>query len=186
MRLFFALDLPIAAQKAIAAFQAKNKTLPFRASWLDPFQMHLTLAFLGEQPEERLASLCEIGSQVAKHNAPTTLRTAGLGGFPAPAQARVLWLGVEANADLEAMAIDLWKGLENRGFTPAAKPFTAHFTLARFAHLTDIGPFKPSPAPLKIQIHELVLYESHLNPKGARYEKRASFPFAYTATQNIT
>lgn len=173
MRLFFALDPSRTLKEGLIAFQASHPALP----WTDPWRLHLTLAFLGELPEERLPSLREIGTRVAECCAPLTLRTAELGGFQRPSRARVLWLGVEKNPALESLAAGLREALQREGLPLDGKPFAAHLTVARFRVPTDIAFLEPAPEPLVFQVPELVLLRSHLGPQGSRYERICAFPF---------
>ena len=175
MRLFFALELPEELKSELGMFQRRGRALGIPASWPDAASLHLTLAFLGEQAEDRLPALREIGTRVAERCLPFTLRTRGLGGFPRPAQARVLWLGLEADVRLDGLAKDLRQGLGHQAFPVDGKPFTAHLTLARFSIPVDIRRFEPNTEPRMFTVRELVLFSSHLGPKGARYERIAGF-----------
>jgi len=175
MRLFFALDLPWALKESLTAFRAKQSG--FHAAWSDPQKLHLTLAFLGEVPEERLDSLRRLGGAVAKRHAEMQLRTSSLGGFPRSREARVLWLGLEANPALEALVADLHRALIADGTPLDRKPFAAHLTLARLRVPGDITPLSPAPEPQDFVASELVLYRSHLLAKGSRYERVDAFAF---------
>ena len=175
MRLFFALDLPEELKSELGAFQRRGQALGIPASWPDATNLHLTLAFLGEQAEDRLPMLQEIGTRVAGRCLPFPLRTTGLGGFPRPAQARVLWLGLEVEARLDALTRDLRQGLADRAFPVDKKPFTAHLTLARFPIPAAVQSFEPNPEPRTFEVRELALFRSQLGPKGARYERIAGF-----------
>lgn len=168
MRLFFALDLPERVKETLAAFQERHKVL--RASWTAPSKLHLTLAFLGEQPEESLPTLQRIGVEVAEERAAIQLRTAALGGFPRNRETRVLWLGLEPNPSLGALARDLRVALAAKRVVLDRKPFAAHLTLARFRSTLDIALLGSDPQPLTFDARELVLYRSHLLAKGSRYE----------------
>lgn len=178
MRLFFALDPPPSLKEALAAFLAERRTLPLRASWTDPWKLHLTLAFLGEQSEERLPGLQEIGGEVARRHAPFRLRTSDLGAFPRPSRARVLWLGLERDAALESLAEDLRARLREGGIPMEEGPFVAHVTLARLRAPVDIALLGPGPSPLVFEVPELVLLRSHLEPKGSRHEKIGAYPLS--------
>jgi 2'-5' RNA ligase len=173
MRLFFALDLPERVKERLAAFQERHEVL--RASRTAPSQLHLTMAFLGEQPEEVLPLLRRIGAEVANERAAIPLRTATLGGFPRSREARVLWLGLEPNPRLGDLAAELRAALAAEGVALDRKPFTAHLTLARFRSPLDIASLGQAPEPVSFDARELVLYRSHLQAKGARYEPLGIF-----------
>ena len=71
-------------------------TLPGRP--VDPDNWHITLRFLGRtEPVQRDLVLADIDEHVAQ--APFTLGFGGLGAFPRPGRATVLWLGIEQGAD---------------------------------------------------------------------------------------
>lgn len=178
MRLFFALDLPEALKAELAEFQGIGRAHGLPATWQQAGNLHLTLAFLGEQPESQLPALRDIGGRIAGRCPWFPLSTAGLGGFPRPSQARVLFLGLEANARLTALADELQRDLADRGFVLDRKPFAAHLTLARFRAPVDIHLFEPGPAPREFEASELILYRSHLGAKGSQYERIGVFPFA--------
>lgn len=174
MRLFFGLDLSWTLKEALGAFQARHGGL--KVSWTDPSKLHLTLAFLGEVPEERLDSLRHCGEGVARRHPSIRLRTTALGGFPRDREARVLWLGLEVNPTLESLVAELRRDLAAEGFAVERKPFAAHLTLARFRVPVDIALLGPAPAPLSFTAAEVVLYRSHLLAKGSRYERIQAFP----------
>lgn len=175
MRLFFALALPVEVRAELAAFQARARAVA-KGSWPAPENLHLTLAFLGDQPEGALPRLMEVGQRVAAGHGVLHLRTAGLGGFPRASRARVLWLGLEAEPRLQLLAARLREGLRHEGFDPDDKPFTAHLTLARLATPTDIAAFGAGPQGMGFEARELTLFRSHLG-SGAHYEKLGVFPF---------
>jgi 2'-5' RNA ligase len=126
MRLFIALDLPPAVLADVRAICAE---LP-AARWTNPAQLHLTLRFLGEVPEERVAELRAQLTKVVRP--PFELGLRGAGVFPRKRRpARVLWAGVapeEPVIDLKA-AIDAALGPDPES---AERGFSPHLTLARF------------------------------------------------------
>ena len=169
MRLFFAIPLPETLQNELAAFQARNREAEGAASWPDPRALHLTLAFLGEQEPTRVPGLLvTAGSAVAGHG-PFELTTSGLGGFPRDGSARVLWLGLEAQPRLSALALALRGGLAAAGIVFDNKPFKAHLTLARFRIARSITRFGTPPGPIAFTAGEVVLYQSLPLHGGHRY-----------------
>ena len=167
MRLFFALPVP---PELVADL---DQRWPVKAS----APPHLTLAFLGEQPEERLPALLETGTAIAARHSPLELRTAVLGGFPRLASARVLWLGLEPSPGLEALATDLRQALRDIGLPLDPGPFKAHLTLARTKAPRDLRGLAPvAESPFRVE--ELLLVESHLEPQGARHVVLGRFGLA--------
>lgn len=180
MRLFYAIPLP----GRIAEFQAELKgrmnTLAMGAKWPRPQGLHLTLAFLGEQPEARLPELLAIGRAAASSPA-FELRSTELGGFPRTAAARILWLGVEPEPAMDALCAKLRAALLGAGIPFDAKPFRPHITLARLKSPGDTAPLGPAMEPLRMKIDSFVRYQSTTDREGPRYEVLEAFPLSAQA-----
>ncbi|MDF3293477.1 RNA 2',3'-cyclic phosphodiesterase [Streptomyces silvisoli] len=130
MRLFVALwpsqealrDLDRAENRLRAAPDARN------LRWAGEGGHHLTLAFLGEVPEESLPDLTARLERAARRHAPLPLRLAGGGRFGD----RTLWVGVEGDVrGLGHLADSLAAGARRAGVEMEDRPFRAHLTLAR-------------------------------------------------------
>ncbi|MFH8383608.1 RNA 2',3'-cyclic phosphodiesterase [Kitasatospora sp. NPDC018058] len=93
MRLFVAVIPPVAALQGLADAVAPARGLPGadRLRWTTVEGWHLTLAFLGQVPAERLPELETGLAAVAEVHPVHRLRIAGSGRFGD----RVLWAGVE-------------------------------------------------------------------------------------------
>ncbi|MFE6866927.1 RNA 2',3'-cyclic phosphodiesterase [Kitasatospora sp. NPDC057692] len=93
MRLFVAVLPPVEALQDLADAVAPVRGLPGadRLRWTAVDAWHLTLAFLGEVPAERVPGLEAALAGVAEGHPAHTLRLAGGGRFGD----RVLWAGVE-------------------------------------------------------------------------------------------
>src|SRR5438067_4672006 len=126
MRLFFAIELPVQVQRVLARLKT-NETPDYR--WVDPSLLHLTLAFLGEQPEERLPDLERLGTDAARHSGRGTLRLGEAGHFGARRAPRVLWVDLHGDLDtLVGLQRKLDAGLRQYGFPTEDRPFRAHIT----------------------------------------------------------
>ena len=145
------------------------------ARWTDASSRHITLKFLGSAPARRLSEVEGCCAVAASGSEPCELRLEGLGAFPRPAGATVLWAGVgDDGGMLTRLAGELDGALAPLGFSPEQRPFVAHVTLARFRRptrlelpeLTPIGPFSMT---------QIGLFQSHLSPRGARYTALATF-----------
>jgi len=170
MRLFYALALP----PWLAGIQAGMKErLGAQASWPRPEGLHLTLAFLGEQPEGMLPRLIQIGHGAAAQGTPFALRTASLGTFP---RAKVLWLGVEPEPALEALNARLRGALGTGGVAFDAKPLRPHITLGRLKAPLEVATLGADPEPRAFTVDHLTLFKSQTTPEGVVYEAVERFP----------
>lgn len=143
MRIFFALAPPAAARAALGAWQARSGGPGWR--WAEPEGLHLTLAFLGEVPDEDRDDLEALGAEVSARHRPFELASAGLGQFPLAGPARILWQGVGPSGPLDALAADLREALRQANVAFDPKPFTPHLTLARRSG--GAAPLPPAPPP---------------------------------------
>ena len=178
-RLFLAVPLTDSARVEIEDGLREllaGSDLPGRA--VHPDNWHLTLRFLGNTgPEEWLQLVKEI--EGVDLGTGFTLEFGGLGAFPRPERARVLWLGVEQGAEeLGRLAATVEQAVRRGGFTAEEKPFRAHLTLSRIQPPRSVAALLASGALLGVRmpVGRVVLYRSHLGRGRPRYEEVASFP----------
>jgi len=175
-RLFLAVALSDDVRHALAAFVDDPRDLPGRP--VDPDNWHITLRFLGRtEPVQRDLVLADIEEHVAQ--APFTLGFGGLGAFPRPGRATVLWLGIEQGADeLDGVADRCESAAQVAGFSPEDRPFHPHVTLSRIRPWQDVRSlverFPPFPATQRVEA--IALFRSVLGLGGARYEVVDSVP----------
>jgi RNA 2',3'-cyclic 3'-phosphodiesterase len=160
MRLFFALWPPREAAGALHdwALRAREATggRATRAA-----SIHLTLAFLGEIEERRVAELRSISANGEPHSLPIEQARYW-------ARNRIVWAGPsETPQPLQALAGTLAARLQERNFPVEQRPFAAHVTLVRnaqrpggLAHLPQVD----------WPVREFVLVRSRLSDGGPRYE----------------
>jgi 2'-5' RNA ligase len=181
VRLFFAVELPHEVQAALARLNPNDASRDYR--WSDPALMHVTLAFLGQQPNERLDTLRSVGATAATRNRPGTLKLGQPGSFGARKAPRVLWVGLDGDLDaLHTLQSSLTAGLKQAGFAVEERAFNPHITLARRRESARGGapPGWPPTHSLTVgsafQMRELTLFESRLSPRGPTYISLAHFP----------
>ena len=131
MRLFLAINLPPEVRREIAAATALLRETVPDVAWIAESRLHLTLKFLGEQPEECVAGIQEAMAAVASRHREIMMTVGGVGAFPNFRRARVVWLGVTQDPRLELLHHDLEVACERLGFEVEGRPFRPHLTLAR-------------------------------------------------------
>ncbi len=143
-------------------------------SWTKPEQLHFTVAFLGEQPDEALSRLRDAAAPCGELRA-FDLRLQGAGAFPDPRRPRVLWLGTgQGAAELEELAARLQGGLRAAGFRLEDRPFRPHLTVARVKPGGERGAARalqaaPPGEIARVNVAQLCLMQSQLGPQGARH-----------------
>jgi 2'-5' RNA ligase len=179
MRLFFAVKLPPEVQLKLGELRFADTT---EYRWVEPRLLHVTLAFLGQQAEERLAVLERVGATAVGDAAPGVLRLGQPGSFGPPREPRVLWIGLDGDvAALRALQARLAKELRRAAFDLEDRPFAPHITLARRRdRVRGSGPpaWPPPHAPSSAEftMDHLTLFESRLSPRGPTYIPRLEFP----------
>ncbi len=183
MRLFVALEIPSAVRENLAGLLKSLSAVSPQTRWVRPENLHVTLKFIGEMPEAKLASI-RTALVGVRSDQPVALDFRGLGFFPNEKHPRVFWAGIEASRNLKTLAADIDGVAEKFGIPREQRPFSPHLTLARFEPpglleklrvaiqenaARDFGSFRTS------QFH---LIESKLKPSGAEYTTVESFPFA--------
>jgi RNA 2',3'-cyclic 3'-phosphodiesterase len=186
VRLFAALELPEPVRRAVAArVTALRDELP-AASWVRAENLHLTLAFFGEVPDERVEELAAALVGAAGECERERLRFDGAGGFPPRGPVRIIWLGVEPEAPLAVISEHLRQAARRARFTCDDKPFRGHLTLARCrrpwsaARRADLVRLLPVEA-MGFDATQASLLASELGPGGARYRPVRRLPFREAA-----
>ena len=180
MRLFFAVELPQEVQNALGKLRP-DAAWARDYRWVEPSSMHITLAFLGEQPDDVLASLAKVGEAAASASQPGKLSIGQPGSFGPNRAPRVLWVGLEGDlSKLHHLHQALSERLKNNGFPVEARAFSPHITLARRRERADLGlpPAWPPPQPPHVRpapLDKLTLFQSQLSRAGARYTPVAQF-----------
>lgn len=175
LRAFIAFKLPDPVVLFIRELQADLKNRPeLRLKWVRPESVHLTLKFLGNIRPDAAAPIAGAMAETAAAWPPLSLSARGLGAFPTPKKARVVWLGL--TGDTHSL-IELQKDLDARlaplGFPRETRSFKAHLTMGRAKGKVDprslveaitAGAESASPA---FPADRLILFKSDLKPDGA-------------------
>jgi 2'-5' RNA ligase len=180
LRLFIAFDVPLEQRRHIQDAAEPLRPLLPGARWTPVESQHVTLKFIGWVEGSSFDTVVDVTRAVASNHAAAEMTLVGLGAFPSAKRVRVLWVGIDDPSGLGAgLAEDLSTGLEPLGVEREDRRFTPHLTLARLrsprrldegALDVDVGELPP------FSVDEVVVYRSHLSPKGARYEAMERCP----------
>lgn len=133
-------------------------------------QLHLTLVFLGATDADRLAAYEAALADLRVPEMKLVLDRYGY--WPQP---RLLWLGSSRTPpELDELVAELHRRLRNCGFTPEARAFQAHITLAR--RFQGPVPIEPLAVPIHWRVGAVTLVESAPPLRGAHYEVLRHWP----------
>lgn len=164
LRLFFALPCPREQAEAICAWR---DGLGLGGKPVAADNLHLTLAFLGQQPRARLEELQLLAAGIEAP--PFELRLDHLGG----GRLGVLWLEPsQLPPVLPALAGELQQRLRAIGIALDRRPFRAHLTLVRHA---GARPHEAHP-DFAWPVERFALYASEPSARGVRYRELSSWP----------
>ncbi len=178
-RAFVAVEISEGARRQIADLLGRlgrEPGVPVR--WVRPELMHLTLAFLGEVSGDFLESAKVRLADVTPQHRVLTMQLRGLGAFPSPARARVVWVGTEQGKDeVCALQAGVVKALRSAGYQPERRPFSPHLTIGRLREPGDVSravavQFESEP----FTVDSVVLFRSVLGPGGPAYSRLAELP----------
>jgi 2'-5' RNA ligase len=187
IRAFLAVNLPIRQIDEVRQIQGQLRERAMEAgmkvAWVPSPNMHVTLKFLADIPEELVSAIRDLLGPVLEARRAVQLEVGGLGVFPGAGKPRVLWVGVESEGDaLGELAGEIDDQLETLGFEKETREFHAHLTLGRVKHarggLGELYTGLEQTAFGGCSVHEVVLYQSVLQRTGAEYKPLARFPLA--------
>ena len=184
-RIFVAVNISDKARRKVSDYieTLRDEFSNFRVGWDKAEKLHLTLKFLGDIDENQLAKLIEAIEDATRQIPDFKLRISNTGVFPSKRNARVLWLGVEDEAEsLQKLNNILEAECAKRGLAKEKRNFKAHLTVARLreAHKSKKlverhleNDFESD----EFEVSEIVIYESRLQKSGSIYQKVSSFRF---------
>jgi 2'-5' RNA ligase len=184
MRAFIAVDLSEEIRAKIEELQKELGTLGLHNAlkFVDPIQVHQTVKFLGEVPEDGVERVKSALAELSHE--PFAIQLRGVGFFPEASRERVrtirvIWVGIEKGAEkLRVLQEEVELKLHAVGF-PLERRFSAHVTLCRVKRplkSEEIERIVKKIAELKdaavgdMLVEELKLKKSTLTPKGPIYE----------------
>jgi len=192
MRLFVALDLDDNIRSRIARFLDGVQGFAPEARWVRPDSLHVTLKFIGEQPEAQVDEIKRELAGIEADHFDINLR--GYGFFPSTRAPRVFWIGIDGGSRLTSLAETVDSKLVPLQIPKEEHAYSPHLTLARsagasgsprqqkrdrpnqgFQRLQEKLAALPAPEFGTITAREFFLYHSQLSPGGSRYTKLAGF-----------
>lgn len=167
MRLFVGLRPPEEFRRALSEVQFRLQSAGVAARYLEPSNLHLTLAFIGEWPENMAAILPAVDE-------PFPLTLAHPGVFPG---AKVIWAGVQASEPLSRLARQVRERLTAAEIPFDPKPFVPHITLGRkpiVPETVNLAGMEVPPAVMTVD--RVYLYQSERGENGMVYSVIGSGP----------
>ena len=170
-RLFVALDLPAGAREQLVDWRSevlrgRNDLRP-----VAPESLHLTLVFIGYRPEKEIDTIGAAVREAVDGLPAAALRATQVSAVP-PRRPRLFALDLDDDGGravgAQAAVSDALEA--GRFYTPEKRPFWPHVTFARVKRGARAEPLEAEPPPEPFEAADVILYRSHLSPRGATYE----------------
>jgi 2'-5' RNA ligase len=166
-RLFIAVPLTEPARNEIVS---ALPALPGRL--VAPQNWHFTLRFLGDT-EQGMRDALAGALRGARLGTRFRIRFSGLGAFPRPKRARIIWLGVDEGArQLISLADIVESTVRRAGFPAELRPFKPHLTLSRIEPSRSVVDVLAAQQPRRVEmpVTDVVVVRSELGGGPARHE----------------
>ncbi len=168
------MRIPEDIKERIAEVSRKLYSKVKEARIIPSENLHLTLKFLGEVPEEKVPRIKGVLSDTLKIYEPFKMEVKGAGVFPDEKKIRVFWIGAYSGGKMKKLSILIENHLEPEGF-PKENRFKEHITIARFKSTPKISFLKELIERYKeesfgvMPVEKIELIKSELRPSGSLY-----------------
>jgi 2'-5' RNA ligase len=179
-RLFVGVPVTTGARDELA--KRLPKSIPGKA--VPPDNWHVTLRFLGQTAREQRDLFV---TSLQNTTFPTAFGIAftGLGAFPNPRRAKVLWIGIDKGAPaLVELAEVVERAAIAAGFTAEPRRFHAHLTIARIDPPMNVRRVLTAGwrKPVLMQVSTVALFRSRLGRGPAQYDLIERFALGKTSS----
>ncbi len=131
MRIFIGIKLEQKVHEVIESFLKPFKNLSTPIRWVKTKNIHLTLKFMGEVPDNRCSQMEEGLNSTAYTGGDIDIDLKGCGTFGRRGGLNIFWLGVKANPRLEQLFVSIEEVLYALGYAKENREFKPHITVGR-------------------------------------------------------
>jgi RNA 2',3'-cyclic 3'-phosphodiesterase len=186
LRTFIALEIPPELQQLIHKETAHLRNrIGTLVRWVPPGNMHLTLKFLGNISPTNVDIVTQMMRAEADACQPFVMQVGGLASFPSPKRPRVIYIGLQAPAELETLQHGIESATTRLGYESEERGFSPHLTIGRVRQnisASDQQQIRRALEETQIdslgtaRVDSVQLYNSDLKPTGSVYTRLFSAP----------
>ncbi len=187
IRAFIAINLSpeiiTRLEDVLRDLQARSSKSPVR--WTPAGNIHLTIKFLGDVSVANIDMLTKMLKVEAARHAEFEISVGELGAFPNIRRPRVVWVGVKAPPELEALQYGVEHEMARLGYALEERSFSPHLTLGRVSRNAGSDDLQRLGELLgrtkvgflgAVKVQNIHLYRSDLHPTGSIYTSLFSAP----------
>ena len=173
MRTFIAVDVNEEVRNLAENIVEKLMRRGFRANWVKPENVHLTLFFLGEMDESRVSEMAQHLCSRIRGFPSFSFTVKDVNFFRKGRGPRVIWLAVESNQALQKLYEEMRSELLKHGFLKEVEDrFVPHITIARVKYYPELWEKlirDITMEPIVVPVSDFKIYSSTLTPDGPIY-----------------
>src|SRR5512140_719377 len=176
LRAFIAIEISLPIRQAVCSATSQlQKELNALVRWVPMENMHLTLKFLGDVSPSNVDMLTQMIGAEADLFECFEFHLKGLGSLPSLKRPRVIYIGIQAPAVLNALHRGIESASRRLGYESEERDFSPHLTIGRVKQnisVTEQQTIRRALEATKIDslgtahIASLHLYKSDLKPTG--------------------
>ena len=183
-RLFLAIPIKTTDNNFIPLLDGLKRQLAHekRINWVKPDNIHLTLKFIGNTPNEDVPKIIDSVGEMLRNHKSFTMDFNHTGIFGSRYAPRVLWLGMQNTPqEIYDLEEDTLSAFDKIGYLRDRQNFVPHITLGRIKELCEKQYFQKIVAGIeqksyiKQEVNEIILFQSFLRPEGAVYKEIKKF-----------
>ncbi|MFC2107671.1 RNA 2',3'-cyclic phosphodiesterase [Bacteroidota bacterium] len=180
-RLFTAIKVKPTEEFLRIYFKMKKSLVQEKIKWVNIENIHITLKFFGETPEEKIDEICYALEKSTFNHDPFILSLRDIGIFGSSYKPKLIWFGIDPSDELQKLAGDIKYELNEIGYESDRQNFVPHLTIGRIKFIENKKFFQKviddnkSGFIQEIAVDEIILYESILHRTGAEYVVVESF-----------
>jgi 2'-5' RNA ligase len=174
-RLFVAVKIEPGENFLKVYYSLKKELQNEKIKWVEPQNMHITLKFFGETPEQDIEIINNVLAESAKLHSAFAFSIKNTGIFGSRYNPKVIWFGINNQEKLQNLGLDILSALDVAGFKRDRQNFVPHLTVGRIKYLTNKNRFQKTIDKYKdlflqdVNVGKFTLYESVLKPTGPVY-----------------
>lgn len=174
-RLFLAIKFEVDDNFKEKLSALKSNFAAEKMKWVETENLHLTLRFFGETPEDRIPKIIKAVNSALKNQKQFSIESNQLGIFGSNYNPKVIWLGFKKEELIIKIQKQIVNELKSANYYPDRRNFVPHLTLARIKRLSDKKYFQNIInryrywEDFRFKIDNIQLLESKLHKSGPEY-----------------
>jgi 2'-5' RNA ligase len=171
-RTFFAIPLEESIREEVSEIIKflQQQKWGDQIKWSVPENLHVTLRFLGDIPEEKIEPLCERVTATLQEITSFALPVGEIMLFPSTSHGHAIVVSHPLTDDLAKLVHALELVITEFGFDAEKRTYRPHLTLGRLHghHAPDLSAI-PQKLPAQLNVREVIFYRSELGEHKSNY-----------------